>query len=129
MKNNVGDIPTHLLKNSNSAYIKFGQTLRKYSFDELPQLFNIIFGDLAFIGPRPALYNQKDLIELREELNVNKLKPGITGWSQINGRDSLSIKEKVDLDVYYLKNKSLSLDLLILLKTFIQLIFPKNISH
>ena len=105
MKKDVGDIPTHLVNDRSSSIIRSGYFLRKFSLDELPQLFNIIFGDMKLIGPRPALYNQEDLINLRKELGVNKLKPGITGWAQVNGRDELSIKEKVDLDYYYLNNK------------------------
>ncbi len=129
MKNNTPDIPTHQLAISKNLFIKCGFFLRKYSLDELPQLFNIIKGDLNFIGPRPALHNQKDLIDLRAEYGIDKLKPGITGWSQVNGRDSLSIKEKVELDNFYLINRSPYLSFIILYKTFIQLIKPKNVSH
>ena len=106
MKNNTKDIPTHLVKNYDNKILRSGIFLRKYSLDELPQIINVIFGDINFIGPRPALFNQQDLIELRERYNIHSIKPGITGWAQVNGRDSLSIKEKVRYDDYYVKNKS-----------------------
>jgi O-antigen biosynthesis protein WbqP len=128
MKKDMGDIPTHLVSDRSSYIIRSGYFMRKFSFDELPQLFNIIFGDMTLIGPRPALYNQDDLINLREELNINSLKPGITGWAQVNGRDELSIKEKVELDCYYLKNKSFLLDIKIVLMTVKKVLFAKNIS-
>ena len=128
MKKDMGDIPSHLLKNGNSYVIRSGYFLRKFSLDELPQLFNIIFGDMTLIGPRPALYNQDDLISLRKELGVNKLKPGITGWAQVNGRDELSIQEKVDLDYYYLKNRGLMIDVKIIFMTINKVLFAKNIS-
>ena len=128
MKKDMGDIPTHLVSDRSSYIIRSGYFMRKFSLDELPQLFNIIFGDMTLIGPRPALYNQDDLINLREELNINSLKPGITGWAQVNGRDELSIKEKVELDCYYLKNKSFLLDIKIVLMTVKKVLFAKNIS-
>ena len=129
MKKDMSDIPTHLLKNSNNVYIKFGLFFRKYSFDELPQLLNIIKGDIVFIGPRPALHNQGDLIDLRTESDIHLIKPGITGWSQVNGRDNLTINEKVEYDLFYVKNRSLLLNLTILIKTISQLIRPKGISQ
>ena len=129
MKNDLGDIPTHLLNNSDNFYIKYGFYLRKYSFDELPQLLNIIKGNIVFIGPRPALYNQDDLIDLRTKSNIHLIKPGITGWSQVNGRDDLTINEKVDYDLFYLENRSLLLNLTILIKTIKQIVKPKGISH
>ena len=95
------DVPTHLLENPEQYITKVGRVLRKYSLDELPQVINVLLGELAWIGPRPALYNQKDLISLREKLGVNDLVPGITGWAQVNGRDEISIPEKVRLDDYY----------------------------
>ena len=128
MKKDMGDIPTHLVSDRSSYIIRSGYFMRKFSLDELPQLFNIIFGDMTLIGPRPALYNQDDLINLREELNINSLRPGITGWAQVNGRDELSIKEKVELDCYYLKNKSFLLDIKIVLMTVKKVLFAKNIS-
>ncbi|MBT7515716.1 MAG: sugar transferase, partial [Candidatus Marinimicrobia bacterium] len=117
MKKNTPDIPTHLVKNGKSLYTAIGPFLRKYSIDELPQLINIVKGDMTFIGPRPALYNQDDLIELRTQAGVDRLIPGVTGWAQVNGRDELSIPDKVKMDEYYLKNKSLWLDIKILFMT------------
>jgi O-antigen biosynthesis protein WbqP len=128
MKKDMGDIPTHLVSNRSSYLIRSGYFLRKFSIDELPQLFNIIFGDMALIGPRPALYNQDDLINLRKDLGVNKLKPGITGWAQVNGRDELSIREKVDLDYYYLKHRGIIIDVKIIFMTINKVLFAKNIS-
>ena len=110
MKKNTPDIPTHLLKNAGDLYTRTGPFLRKFSLDEIPQLINIILGDIVFIGPRPALYNQQDLITLRKNKGLNKLKPGITGWAQVNGRDNLGIREKVDLDYYYYQNNSFTLN-------------------
>ena len=114
MKNNLGDIPTHKLKNSNSKLTRSGHFLRKYSLDELPQLINILKGDMNFIGPRPALFNQNDLIKLRTKKNIHKLNPGVTGWAQVNGRDMLSIPDKVKLDYYYLENRSVKLKIKII---------------
>ena len=128
MKNNTKDIPTHLVKNYDNKILRSGIFLRKYSLDELPQIINVIFGDINFIGPRPALFNQQDLIELRERYNIHSIKPGITGWAQVNGRDSLSIKEKVRYDDYYVKNKSFILDIKILYKTIFKVFFAKDIS-
>ena len=117
MKKDTPDIPTHLVDDPSSLFTKSGPFLRKFSFDELPQLFNILKGDMCFIGPRPALYNQDDLIELRTQAGVDRLIPGVTGWAQVNGRDELSIPDKVKMDEYYLKNKSLWLDIKILFMT------------
>ncbi len=128
MLKNTPDIPTHLLKNEKSIFTKTGSFLRKYSIDELPQLINIIKGDLVFIGPRPALHNQKDLIELRKAKNIDKLTPGLTGWAQVNGRDELSITDKVKMDYFYLKNKSISLDLKILFMTSLKVLRAENVS-
>jgi len=128
MKKDMKDLPTHLVHDRNSYIIKSGYFMRKFSLDELPQLFNIIFGDMALIGPRPALYNQDDLIELREKLGINMLKPGITGWAQVNGRDDLSIKEKVNLDYYYLNHRGFIMDIKIILMTINKVLFAKNIS-
>ena len=120
MSNGTPDIPTHLIKNEGIKYTFMGKFLRKYSLDELPQLINIIKGEMNFIGPRPALYNQKDLIRERTKINIHHLKPGVTGWAQTNGRDELEIDEKVKMDFYYLKNQSFSLDIKILFLTFIK---------
>ena len=117
MKKDAPDIATHLVKDGTSLYTSIGPFLRKFSFDELPQFFNILKGDMIFIGPRPALYNQDDLIELRTQAGVDRLIPGVTGWAQVNGRDELSIPDKVKMDEYYLKNKSLWLDIKILFMT------------
>ena len=128
MKKDMGDIPTHLLHSRSSYITKSGYFLRKFSLDELPQLLNIIFGDMTLVGPRPALHNQDDLINLRQKLGINNLKPGITGWAQVNGRDELSIKEKVDLDYYYLNHQSVTMDIKIVLMTINKVLFAKNIS-
>ena len=129
MKKDTPDIPTHLVNDSDSLYTAIGPFLRKYSIDELPQLINIVKGDMIFIGARPALYNQDDLIELRTQTGVHTLMPGVSGWAQVNGRDELSIQEKVKMDVYYLKNKSLWLNIKILLMTIAQVLFSKGVSH
>ena len=104
MKNNIQDIPSDKLTNVNQHLSILGPFLRKYSLDELPQLINIIKGEMNFIGPRPALYNQYDLIILRKEKGISTLKPGVTGWAQVNGRDNLSIPEKVILEEFYLNH-------------------------
>ena len=129
MKKDISDIATHLISSEKHIFISSGKFLRKFSLDELPQLINIVKGEMKFIGPRPALYNQNDLIQLRTNRGIHKLFPGITGWAQINGRDNLSITEKVDLDYYYLTNKSLFINFKILLGTISQIIFPKGVSH
>ena len=129
MLRNTPDIPTNSLVSSKSLYIRSGQFLRKYSLDEIPQLINVLKGEINFIGPRPALHNQDDLIKLRKNLGINNIKPGITGYSQINGRDNLSIEKKVELDNYYYKNRSFKLNLKIILKTLFQVFFPKNVSN
>jgi len=129
MKKDVPDIPTHLVKNPKPLYTRSGPFLRKFSLDELPQLINIIKGDMAFIGPRPALHNQGDLIELRTKSGIHSLMPGVTGWAQVNGRDELSIPVKVKFDEYYLKNKSCILDLKIILLTFFKVLGRKDVTH
>ena len=129
MKINVNDVASHKIDNVDTLLSKTGPFIRKYSLDELPQLINIIKGDMNFIGPRPALYNQSDLINLRIQKGINKIKPGVTGWAQVNGRDKLSIEEKVIFEEYYLKNKSFYLDAKILLLTFKQLFIPDGVSH
>jgi|SRR3989338_806411 len=122
-------VATHLFKNPDDYITPIGQFLRKFSLDELPQLFNIILGDMTFVGPRPALFNQYDLIELRTKKNIHKLTPGVTGWAQVNGRDDLSIPTKVEFDEYYLKNKSLLLDSKILFMTIIKSIHGEGVQH
>ena len=129
MKKDAPDIATHLVKDGTSLYTSIGPFLRKFSFDELPQLINILKGDMIFIGPRPALYNQDDLIELRTQAGVQTLMPGVTGWAQVNGRDELSIPDKVKMDEYYLKNQSLWLNIKILFKTVIKVFKMEGVSH
>jgi O-antigen biosynthesis protein WbqP len=122
-------IATHLLSNSNSYLSPIGNFLRRSSLDELPQLFSILKGDMSFIGPRPALFNQNDLIALRTAKGVHKLLPGITGWAQVNGRDNLTISDKVAFDVEYLEHQSLWFDLKILWMTLLRVIKRDNISY
>jgi O-antigen biosynthesis protein WbqP len=129
MKKDTSDIATHLVNDSDSLYTAIGPFLRKFSFDELPQLINILKGDMIFIGPRPALYNQDDLIALRTQAGVHTLLPGVTGWAQVNGRDKLSIPEKVKMDEYYLKNKSLWLNIKILFMTVFKVFKMEGVSH
>ena len=129
MKKNIPDIPTHLVKNPQQFYTRSGPFLRKFSIDELPQLINIIKGDMVFVGPRPALHNQVDLAELRTKVGVHKLIPGVTGWAQINGRDELSIPKKVEFDKYYLENKSIFLDIKILILTVLKVVKLQGVSH
>lgn len=122
-------VATHLMLNPNVYLSPIGSFLRRFSLDELPQLFSIIKGDMSFVGPRPALYNQHDLIELRKKKGIDKLVPGITGWAQINGRDELSISEKVHLDLEYLNRQSFGFDLKILWKTVILVFLSNGVSH
>ena len=129
MKVGTPDVATHLMEENVSVYTSLGPFFRKYSLDELPQLFNMLKGEMTFIGPRPALYNQKDLIRLRTKVGVDKLMPGVTGWAQINGRDELSIKEKVDMDFFYLNNKSSLLDIKILFLTFIKVFKAEGVEN
>ena len=125
MSDDTPDLPTHLLIDSNKYITRIGRILRKTSLDELPQLYSVAKRDMSFVGPRPALHNQEDLINSRKKLQVDKLLPGITGWAQINGRDDISIKLKVDLDNYYKKNYSLFFDIKILFLTVINIIQKK----
>jgi O-antigen biosynthesis protein WbqP len=129
MKKNTPNVATHLLINPETYLLKIGKFLRKTSLDELPNLFNILKGEMVFVGPRPALYNQDDLMEFRVATGVSKLKPGITGWAQINGRDEISIAQKVQLEQEYLYKKSLLFDIEILIKTFRNVMFSKGVSH
>jgi O-antigen biosynthesis protein WbqP len=129
MKKNTPNVATHLLENPDQYLLKIGKLIRKTSLDELPNLINIVKGEMVFVGPRPALYNQDDLMEFRVATGVSKLKPGITGWAQINGRDELSIPEKVKLEQEYMYRKSLLLDLEIIIKTFTNVLFSKDVSH
>ena len=129
MKKDTPNIATHLLENPDQYLLKIGKFIRKISLDELPNLLNIIKGEMVFVGPRPALYNQDDLMLLRVATGVDKLKPGITGWAQINGRDEISIEKKVQLEQEYLSKKSLLFDLEIMIKTFTNVLFSKGVSH
>lgn len=122
-------VATHLLQDPKVYLTCIGSFLRKSSLDELPQLWSILVGDMSFVGPRPALYNQNDLMALRTECGVDALVPGLTGWAQVNGRDELPIPKKVALDRYYLLNQSLLLDVKILWLTFIKVIRKDGVSH
>ncbi len=122
-------VATHLLKNPQASLTPVGGFLRKTSLDELPQLWSILKGDMSFVGPRPALFNQDDLIALRTEQGVHKLVPGLTGWAQINGRDELPIPQKVALDVEYLKRRSFLFDLQIILATAFKVVRRESVSH
>ena len=123
------DVATHLLDNPDACLSPIGGFLRRSSLDELPQLFSVLKGDMSFVGPRPALYNQDDLIALRTEKGVDKLLPGITGWAQVNGRDELSIPDKVALDVEYLNRQSFWFDIKILWMTFLKVMKRDGVSH
>lgn len=122
-------VATHLLNDPASYLPPIGSFLRKSSLDELPQLWSIIKGDMSFVGPRPALYNQDDLIALRTELGVDQVPPGLTGWAQINGRDELPIPEKVQLDLEYVQNQSMLLDLKILALTALKVVRRDGVTH
>lgn len=122
-------VATHLLADPDKYLTPIGSFLRKSSLDELPQLWSIVKGDMSFVGPRPALFNQDDLIELRTRQGVHKLTPGLTGWAQINGRDELPIPDKVKLDVAYLQQQSLWFDIRILWLTFVSVIRQDGITH
>lgn len=122
-------VATHLLQNPDQWLTPIGSFLRKSSLDELPQLWSILNGNMSFVGPRPALFNQQDLVELRTQYGVHKLQPGLTGWAQINGRDELPIPEKVKLDVEYMLRQSFWLDFRILWLTFIKVIQRDGVSH
>ncbi len=129
MQINTLAVATHLLKDSNNFITPVGNFLRRTSLDELPQLWSILKGDMNFVGPRPALFNQNDLIDLRTKEGVNKLIPGLTGWAQVNGRDELSIPNKVALDVEYMQHQSFWFDMKILWMTFLKVIKRTGVSH
>ena len=122
-------VATHLMTTPNAFLSPIGVFLRRFSLDELPQLFSVLKGDMSFVGPRPALFNQDDLIALRTEKGVDKLLPGITGWAQVNGRDELSIPDKVALDVEYLNRQSFWFDIKILWMTFLKVMKRDGVSH
>jgi O-antigen biosynthesis protein WbqP len=122
-------LATHLLGDSAQWITPLGRFLRLTSLDELPQLWSILSGDMSLVGPRPALHNQHDLIAMRTERGVHRLRPGLTGWAQINGRDEIPIPEKVELDDYYLRNQSLALDLRILILTVVKVVRSEGVAH
>ena len=129
MRTDAPAVATHLLYNPELYISPVGKFLRRSSLDELPQLVSIIKGDMSFVGPRPALFNQNDLVELRTKKGVHILTPGLTGWAQINGRDEIPIPLKVEYDEYYLKNRSLLLDLKILVMTFSKVLKREGVTH
>lgn len=122
-------LPTHLLSNPACYLTPFGSFLRRTSLDELPQLYSILVGDLSFVGPRPALFNQDDLVALRTQCGVHELVPGLTGWAQVNGRDDLPIPVKVQFDREYLQKQSLAFDLKIIFATFIKVLRREGVTH
>jgi len=122
-------VATHLLSDSSQYLTPVGSFLRKSSLDELPQLWSILVGDMSFVGPRPALFNQNDLIALRAQYGINKLAPGLTGWAQVNGRDELSIPDKVQYEVEYLQKQSFWFDMKILGLTFLKVVRRTGVSH
>lgn len=129
MRTDTPAVATHLLSDPERWLTPIGGFLRKTSLDELPQLLSILKGDMSFVGPRPALYNQDDLIALRTERCVHQLLPGITGWAQINGRDDLPIPVKVDYDTWYLHNASLIMDIKIIALTFLKVLRREGVQH
>ena len=122
-------VATHLLSNPDEYLTSIGPFLRKWSLDELPQLWSVLKGDMSFVGPRPALFNQDDLIALRTEKGVHRLIPGITGWAQINGRDDIPIPKKVEFDAYYLLHRSFLLDIKIILLTVFKVVRREGVVH
>ncbi|MCZ4316320.1 sugar transferase [Comamonadaceae bacterium G21597-S1] len=122
-------VATHLLANPDTYLTPVGSFLRKSSLDELPQLWSILVGDMSFVGPRPALFNQDDLVALRTERGVHELLPGLTGWAQVNGRDGISIPDKVELDTEYLRRRSIAFDIRILWLTVLKVVRRDDVSH
>lgn len=129
MRTDTPAVATHLLGDPDRWLSPIGKFLRKSSLDELPQLFSILAGDMSIVGPRPALFNQDDLIALRTQKEVHSLTPGLTGWAQINGRDELPIPVKVEFDEYYLKNCSFLLDMQIIFRTFVKVVKSEGVQH
>jgi O-antigen biosynthesis protein WbqP len=129
MRINTPAVATHLLADPDHFLTPVGKFLRKSSFDEFPQLFSILKGDMSIVGPRPALFNQDDLIALRTQKGVHRLTPGLTGWAQVNGRDELPISVKVEYDLYYLQHQSFLLDLRIIMKTFLKVMLSEGVKH
>ncbi|MBP6720395.1 MAG: sugar transferase [Rhodoferax sp.] len=129
MRTGTPAVATHLLADPGAYLTPIGSFLRKSSLDELPQLWSILVGDMSFVGPRPALFNQQDLIELRTQQGVHELVPGLTGWAQVNGRDEIPIPDKVKLDAAYLRDQSIALDIRILWMTLIKVVSRADVSH
>jgi len=129
MRQNTPQVATHLLQDPNKYITYMGRLLRKTSFDELPQLYSIIYGKMSFVGPRPALFNQYDLIELRKKYKLDTILPGLTGWAQVNGRDEISIDDKITLERDYLTRKSTMLDFYIIWLTFKKVFKREDVSH
>ena len=129
MRLDTPEIATHLMSDPDLYLTSFGSFLRKFSLDELPQLWSILKGDMSFIGPRPALYNQDDLVDLRTKKGIHRLVPGVTGWAQVNGRDDIPIPLKVEYDEYYMNNKSIILDLKIVWMTVVNVLRKRGIKH
>src|SRR6266699_4332650 len=129
MKLGTPEVATHLLRSPEAHLTVLGRSLRRTSLDELPQIYSILKGDLSFVGPRPALYNQDDLVALRTERGVHELIPGLTGWAQVNGRDDLPIRLKVEHDCEYLRKRTFLLDLKILFLTFLKVIARDGVAH
>ncbi len=129
MRIDTPPVATHLLADPDLYITSLGKWLRKTSLDELPQIFSVLKGDMRFVGPRPALFNQDDLVGLRTAKGIHSLVPGITGWAQINGRDELPVPVKVDYDLHYLNNRSFLFDIKILILTFYNVITSKGITH
>ncbi|BDI59738.1 sugar transferase [Qipengyuania nanhaisediminis] len=129
MQVDTPQLPTHLLRNSGHHLTRIGGILRKTSLDELPQLWSVLVGDMSLVGPRPALFNQHDLIEMREENGSAALRPGITGWAQVNGRDALTLENKVALDGEYLQRRGMLFDMKIIALTIVRVIRSESIAH
>ena len=129
MRLDTPEVATHLMTDPDLYLTSFGSFLRKFSLDELPQLWSVLKGDMSFIGPRPALYNQDDLVDLRTKRGIHRLVPGVTGWAQVNGRDDIPIPLKVEYDAYYMKNKSIILDLKIVWMTAVNVLRKRGIKH
>jgi O-antigen biosynthesis protein WbqP len=129
MRTDTPAVATHLLSNPKSFLTPIGSFLRRSSLDELPQIWSVLVGDMSFVGPRPALFNQADLISLRTQRQVHILLPGLTGWAQVNGRDELPISVKVDLDIEYMQKKSFFFDIYILYLTFIKVLKRDGVTH
>jgi O-antigen biosynthesis protein WbqP len=129
MRTDTPPVATHLLADPDRYITTIGRFIRKTSLDELPQIFSVLKGDMSFVGPRPALFNQDDLVALRTSKGIHTLVPGITGWAQINGRDELPIPVKVDYDLHYLKNRSFIFDLKILMLTLSNVVAGKGVTH